>query len=150
MCLYRSVQYNPLRIAKDDIVCYKVVNVVWADRRKFKTKLLRSLHLLKRFETWYQDAPITLGETVSAEPEYTKQELEEIDKRYITIAEGFIHSFKTLDDAKTFVKRAYLSAYATIVKCVIPKGTYYFTGEDSNGVPGYASCQLKYVKVVQW
>jgi hypothetical protein len=123
---------------------------VWADRRKFKTKLLRSLHLLKRFETWYQYAPITLGETVSAEPEYTKQELEEINKQYCNIAEGFIHSFKTLDDAKAFVKDVYWSTYAIVVKCVIPKGTYYFSGEDSNGVPGYASCQLKYVKVVQW
>lgn len=149
MCLYRD-KYDPLKIAEDDIVCYKVVTVVKEGRYKFMTKVLRYLHLLKRFETWYQDAPVTIGETVSAEPEYTKEELEEIDNQYITIAEGFIHSFTKLNDAKTFVKCSSWATYSIVVKCVIPKGTYYFTGEDSNGVPNYASCQLKYVKVVQW
>ncbi len=148
MCLNRQLT-DKLSIASEDIVCYKVVAVPYDIRHKFKTKLLRLLHLWKHYETYFMDESITIGSTVIAQPVFTERILEHMDKHQTTIEEGFIHSYRKKEDARRFQKsRAYR---CDVVKCIIPKGTYYFTGAGNNSnslEPQYASTQIKYVKVI--
>lgn len=146
MCLDRD--RNPLQKATEDIVCYKVISFVWKERFETKTKILNRLCLLKRYESYCQNTPVTLGEISVAEPAYTKKQLEEISKHGDMLDCGFIHSFKNKGDAIAFKKSQYFEEFLVIVKCSIPKDTYYFTGLNNGNTDGYASCSLKYEKVI--
>ena len=145
MCLYRKLS-DKLSIASKDIVCYKVVVVPYDVRHKFKTKLLRLLHLWKHYETFFMNTEITIGSTVIAQPVSTERVLAHMDKYQDIIEGGFIHSYQKKKDAKRFQKsRAYR---CDVVKCIIPKGTYYFIGFDVDFIQQYASTQIKYVKPI--
>lgn len=146
MCLNRQLT-DKLSIASEDIVCYKVVAVPYDIRHKFKTKLLRLFHLWKRYETYFMDEPITIGSTVTARPILTEPVLKHVDKYETEIEEGFIHSYQKKEDAKHFQKSRAYNRCDTI-KCIIPKGTYYFTGKNGDCSLGYASTQIKYIKVI--
>lgn len=146
MCLNRNTQDNPLMIADRDIECFKVVRILRKDRDKRKTRILYRLRLLKHFKTFFQESPITIGKTVKASPVFDKDELDVINARRTTLNRGFIHSYKNPEDAQEALG---WFKYTILVKCIIPKGTYYFTGKDDDGNDNYASCAIKYVKVIK-
>ena len=83
--------------------------------------------------------------TFIATPKLSQECLDWIKDNKEVLEEGFIHSFKNKEDAITFAKTKY---GVDVVKCIIPKGTYYFEGINSDLTEGYASTQIKYVKVV--
>jgi len=145
MCLDRNLTKNPLKRADIDIVCYKVVEVPYLKRYKSTTWLLRKLKCFKDYETYYRRYPITFGKIFIAYPVFSEEELHFIDHNQHSIGEGFIHSFKNKDDAIKIAKRW---TYIDVVECIIPAGTYYFEGRNNGLTDGYASTQLKYVKVV--
>jgi len=145
MCLERDLTKNPLKLADTDIVCYKVVDIPGEKRFKFKTWLLRKLKRFKDYETHNWLYPITIGEIFIAYPVFSKEHLHIIDRNTKCIEGGFIHSFKNKDDA---IKLAKTGIYIDVVKCIIPVGTYYFEGKNSGFTDGYASTQIKYVKVI--
>lgn len=148
MCLERDIVNNPLRYATKEITCYKVIMVPYELRGKFKTKLLRLFGKFKHYETYFQDAPITIGTTAHAVPAYTKAELKSIERTESSLGAGFIHSFKHKKDAINFV-RIHINRNIALVKCIIPVGAYYFEGSDEwSDKEQYASTALKYVKVI--
>ena len=71
-----------------------------------------------------------------------------LEKPERKISRGFFHTYPDLLDAKKLFSHLSLqemfeySGY-TIVKCVIPKGTLYYTGVDDNNFKCYASRKLK-------
>lgn len=135
-------------VADKDIECYKVLTFRWEDRNKFKTKFLHKLGRLKDFQTLFQDAPVTIGEVVNASPVLSQFELYKINSYNPRLYEGFIHSYKHLLDASKSKRGSWCEEYQVIVKCIIPKGTYYFTGTNDEGYDNYASCAIKYIKIV--
>ena len=145
MCLDRDIQENPLKLAEEDIVCYKGVQIPHEEWFKVKTWILRKLKRFKNYKTYFSDDSIVIGQVFIAEPVLTKEELDIYDKRKSSLEGGFIHSFKNLKDARKFAK---WRGYVDVVKCIIPAGTYYFEGMNHDGTEGYASTQIKYIKVI--
>lgn len=135
-------------IADEDIECYKVLTFRWEDRNKFKTKILHKLGRLKDFQTLFQETPVTIGEVVNAFPVFSQVELNSINLYSTRLYQGFIHSYKHFSDAFRAKRYGWCRKYQVVVKCIIPKGTYYFTGENDDHKDNYASCAIKYVKVV--
>ena len=145
MCLNRKLE-DPLLEAKEDIICYKCVQIPYKNWFKLKTSILRFLKLIKCYQTYYTDIPIVVGNQISASPFRTLSDLKCIERYDKTIEEGFIHSFVSKKDAITYASER---TYVDVVKCVIPKGAYYFEGFNSiDCTPGYASTMIRYVKVV--
>ena len=145
MCLERDVNEDPLKRADVDIVCYKGVEIPYERWFKAKTWLLRKLKRFKEYRTYFSGDSITLGEIFVAQPVFNEEQLHTIDINSSFLEKGFIHSFKYKDAAIRFADR---SLYVDVVECIIPAGTYYFEGINSDGTYGYASTQLKYVKVI--
>ena len=145
MCLDRKLE-DPLLEAKEDIICYKCVQIPYKNWFKLKTSILRFLKLIKHYQTYYTDTPIVVGTQISASPFNTLSDLRFIEKYYRRIEEGFIHSFVSKKDAIAYASER---SYVDVIKCVIPKGAYYFEGFNSfDFTPGYASTKIKYVKVI--
>ena len=136
---------NPLLVADRDIECFKVVRVRRKDRNKRKTRILYKLGLLKHFETYYQEVPITVGKLAKAYPILDIDVLEVKNAISDRLGGGFIHSYQHIEDAKNLL----CFKNTVLIKCVIPKGTYYFTGVDDDNADNYASCSIKYVKVIK-
>jgi len=145
MCLSRDIKENPLKLAEEDIVCYKGVQIPCEKWYKIKTWVLRKLKRFKNYKTYFSDDNIVIGQVFIAEPVHSKEELDIYNKRISYLEGGFIHSFKNLKDAREFAK---WHDYVDVVKCIIPAGTYYFEGVNHNGTEGYASTQIKYIKVI--
>lgn len=145
MCLDRDIKENPLKLAEEDIVCYKGVQIPYEEWFKIKTWILRKLKRFKNYKTYFSDDSIVIGRVFVAEPVLSKEELDRCDKEDFSIEAGFIHSFKNLKDAREFAKRR---NYIDVVKCIIPAGTYYFEGLNHDFTEGYASTQIKYIKVI--
>lgn len=145
MCLIRRLN-EPLLEAKEDIVCYKAVQIPYKKWFKLKTSILRFFKLVKLYHTYYTEDSILIGEEFAAFPEHSFYDLGIIARNCVSIEGGFIHSFALKEDAVTFAKSRF---YMDVVKCIIPKGTYYFEGYNSlDNTPGFASTKIKYVKVV--
>lgn len=145
MCLERDIKENPLKLAERDIVCYKGVQVPYEKWFKIKTWILRKLRRFKDYKTYFSDDSVVIGQVFIAQPVLTKEELDIYNKRVLSLEGGFVHSFKRLKDAKGFAK---FRNSIDVVKCIIPAGTYYFEGVNHDGTEGYASTQVKYIKVV--
>ena len=145
MCLNRDILNRPLKKATEDIVCYKGVQVPYEQWRKIKTFVLRKLKRFKNYETYFTGDHVTIGMTFVATPELSQERLDWIKDNEEELEAGFVHSFKNKKDAIAFAK---VRNYIDVVKCIIPKGTYYFEGTNSDFTEGYASTQIKYVKVV--
>lgn len=60
--------------------------------------------------------------------------------------ENGLHSIEKIDDARTIVKK-YFTSDTVLVKCVIPRFSFYYVGEYC-GYNSYASSALKYVEIV--
>lgn len=145
MCLNRSITDNPLKEATEDIICYKGVQVPYEKWFKIKTFVLRKLKRFKDYKTYFTEDRVTIGMTFVAMPELSQERLDWTKDNEEVLEAGFVHSFKNKEDAIAFAKAR---TYIDVVKCIIPKGTYYFEGINSDYTKGYASTQLKYVKVI--
>ena len=127
MCLI--LQYLKPKIADKDIVCYKIV-------KKSKVKGVYKSGV-QRFE-------------------YTIRQLytNNIDIKYIniyikkyynifTIGVGMFHSYTNYLSPKLIPSSDYIT-----LKCIIPKGSYYFEGY-SNNLLLYASSQIKILEEIK-
>lgn len=123
MCL--EVKKPEIIVAKEDIVCYKVMIEFPGDKGAWQSPFL---HMVYKEGRTYE-----LGKKLNFTREY----------RYYTVEEGF-HSFANLSDALLFLnvyevrypwRFMGIGRYAyVIVKCIIPEGTTYAEGlfDDCN------------------
>ena len=126
MCLV--INHLEPKIADKDIVCYKLV-----ERTKikgiYKSHLLEFEYIIRRLYTNYFD--IKYADML-------------IKRRYsrFAIEEGMFHSYSSriypiLDSLPN----------CALLKCIIPKGAYYFKGYYGN-YPSYASSQIKILEEI--
>ena len=145
MCLSRIIGKNPLRIADEDIICYRGVQVNADDWDSLKVWWQRKRGRYNNYTTYFQMAPVVIGETFIAQPVLRPAKLEWIDCNEGELNGGFVHSFKNKKDAIEFAR---WRSHVDVVECIIPAGTPYFEGWNHDGSDGYASTKLKYVKVI--
>lgn len=107
--------------ATKDIVCYKILNCINGD--------LYSIYGKHKWEVG------TLYEAERAKPSYYDDE----------IKFGYFHSY----DKEIEINKYSLNSMQRVVRCIIPKGTYYYHGIHSDGREGYASKKLKVVHVFE-
>ena len=124
MCL-NIKWWSVKKIALTDIVCYKNVS--------------KDSQLTNVFKTPHRYALVRIGET------YKSELVRDIDGLFgdHSIEEG-LHSFIHLKDAQR--RSAFL-----IVKCIIPRGSRYYSGRwgyNKKAEKCYASNRLKYVEFV--
>ena len=121
MCL-RIVKDEKPRIAKKDILCYKVISSCGDGT----------------YQTYYQLTDVVIGET------YKSKVI--VRPNGTTIGVG-LHSYS---NKKALFQFNYdlLSDPIRGVKCIIPKGSTYYVG-DFCGDRSYASDQLTYVKIIR-
>jgi hypothetical protein len=152
MCLYTKANAAP-KVAEKDIECYKFL--IHFDKVGYKTPCQYT---------------VLNDNIVEGKTDFKAKGLQRITKTgrhdthnnicrtYIEVGSGFIHTFITLSDAETFVKkwqsvsldRAWTPC--VIFKCVIPKGTEYYKGYLStiNGKDDcYASPRIRFVEKVK-
>lgn len=115
MCLTLRSTFSFKRIALTDIKCYKFLD---NNRGELTTP--------------YMDSPVEIGEEYKSE----------LYKNGFNGVEIGLHSFATYEDAR---KKGGYCGYHTIVECVIPRGSRYYSGTFSV-YKSYASNKLKYIK----
>jgi len=116
------------KCATRDIVCYKVF-VISLDDFLQPTVINSMYHRT--------NVPWKIGVTKTAEK-----------SPFIYCGEvkgGYFHSYRDWVDAQQIIKRGDGTRRLMVFKCVIPKGTWYYTGIHSDGFDGYASKQLRIV-----
>jgi hypothetical protein len=122
MCL-RSKTNIP-EIAKEDIVCYKIIERVSSNK----------------YKSPYQGDEIIFNKTIIASKptkKFNMMPTVDVDLKTIIgyyIGEGFIHAFIIKENAKCSVLNHYYFLNfegTTIVKCIIPKGSRYFISIDN-------------------
>lgn len=135
MCLYSK---NNPRIAKRNIVCYKVL-------RKWLSVSTYSKYMTS--ETIV--TPITLDNvTVKIEGSYkaTGTELKQKVTSGYVYSRGFIHTFKNVSDALEFAEICKANSDSVlsfiIYYCIIPKNTKYVKGKDEHNYESYASKKI--------
>lgn len=100
-----------------EIECYKVVEVC-----------------NNRYYTPYMSAYVEIGKTYKSK----------LKKNRNYVDDG-LHSFSDFEEAKAFI--SYWGSDFILVKCVIPKYSFYYVG-SFDGIGAYASSKLKYVEKV--
>lgn len=138
MCLFLKKDKDTIKQAKKDIPCYKVLSC-------YGTHQLRT-----PFMGDFVDYGLTvkaLGENKGPK-EFSDWEEGSLKFSRKLMGEGFIHTFKTIEDADiTLMSHDYPIYHPVLVKCVIPKGTWYYEGEfEYTGSASYASQSLRYGK----
>jgi hypothetical protein len=93
-----------------------------------------SLDNTTEFLTPYRNVKISMGETY----------VSDLVKEDTGVNIG-IHSFKSLDDIISHTKK--LMKNTVIIKCIIPKNSTYYIGENNNYI-NYASNAITYVEKV--
>lgn len=136
MCLTKTKRLP--RIAIKDIVVYKVL-----------------LEVDDNLLTPYQDYPVEIGKTYTGSFKecYSSTGLLHKIYHYIcsifnkNITGGYIHSYYDEQAAK-ICSKYWCRFYPTyVVKCVIPKGSIYFIGENGREC---ASIKLRYDEIVSY
>ena len=127
MCLY--VTHLEPEIADKDIICYKLVKRTEI-KGVYKSNIQRFEYIIRQLYTNYFD--IKYADMF-------------IKRRYnlFAIEEGMFHSYAS----NLYPILSPLPRYA-LLKCIIPKGAYYFEGyfDDS---PSYASSQIKILEEIK-
>lgn len=146
MCIYLTKKNSTPKVARKDIVCYKLVEDIHAYGRYSKVAY-----------TPFMGVCVTLGETYDAFGQRTIHEFDEFDTPHGCythyFSEGAIHTFKTLDGVEKFCNE-YNHTYGIgcdckVVKCIIRKGTEYFSGVfEGTRIPCYASSSLTYTEEI--
>lgn len=122
MCLCSET--NIPKIAKKDIVCYKIIERI--SNNEYKSP--------------YQGDEIIFNKTIIASKPPKKFNIMpdvDIDLKTINdyyIGEGFIHAFIATRDARNHYYYFLCREGATIVKCIIPKGSRYFVNIDNTEI----------------
>ena len=126
MCLV-TIQLEP-KIADKDIICYKLVKRTEI-KGVYKSNIQRFEYIIRQLYTNYFD--IKYADML-------------IKKRYnlFAIENGMFHSYAS---NVYFILKPL--QYCTLLKCIIPKGAYYFKGYYGN-YPSYASSQIKILKEI--
>lgn len=146
MCIYLTEKNSTPKVARKDIVCYKLVEDVRAYGRYSKIAY-----------TPFMGYCVSLGETYDAMGQRTIHEFDEYDAPHGCythyFSEGGIHTFKTLEGVEKFCN-GYSHTYGigcgcSVVKCIIRKGTEYFSGVfEGTRIPCYASSSLTYTEEI--
>lgn len=131
MCLELK-WWSRIRVAKKDIVCYKVVT------SEYKTPYYD--YTMKPKPGYEYMADFNLG--------VIKVEFDSYGNR--TVGDGVFHTLKDMDAAKEYlwvVKFEKVDDEAKILKCIIPKGSMYVKGTtDWRKHVSYGS---KYLKIIE-
>ena len=128
MCLV-TTQLEP-KIADKDIICYKLV-----ERTKikgiYKSHFLEFEYIIRRLYKNYFD--IKYADML-------------IKRRYrqFAIEEGMFHSYTS-----SIYPMLSPSPYYALLKCIIPKGAYYYEGYFYD-LPSYASSQIKILEEIKY
>lgn len=153
MCLL--ISNKKVRVAKDDIVCYKIV----------KKKGDRFVTPFRETEISYNIIAGT--ENFKAKVDKIRRDLYGVPKiphvylnygrsrqKNYKVEDGFIHTYKNLPDAIRLMKYDYI-AYAMeddeelrLFKCIIPKGCKYYAGKTWGEDESYASKEIKFVEEI--
>ena len=128
MCL---ILFEPKpEIATEDIICYKTGRLAGNVRDVLISEIAEFKYTF--YETYDNgipdpaDAPITKIQGANI------------------VAAGLFHSYASTSSIGNIYKRA-------IVKCVIPKGAYYFTGGvNSYFIRGYASSKIRVESIISY
>ena len=125
MCLF--INHLEPKIADKDIVCYKLV-----ERTKikgiYKSKYQEFEYVIRQLYTNYFDI------------KYIDMLIKRRYSRF-AIEEGMFHSYTNYLLAITILPNL------VVLKCIIPKGAYYFEGYFGN-YPSYASSQIRILEEI--
>ena len=126
MCLF--INHLEPKIADKDIICYKLVKRTEI-KGVYKSNIQRFEYIIRQLYTNYFDI------------KYVDML---IKKRYnlFAIENGMFHSYAS---NVYFILKPL--QYCTLLKCIIPKGAYYFKGYYGN-YPSYASSQIKILEEI--
>ena len=102
-------------VAERDIECYKMVT---------RTRCMRR----GKYLSWFRDFEYRLGEEYR-EPKFETAAVLDPDSGEGSISRGF-HSYA---DESFACKQEDKISRAVIIRCVIPKGAYYYKSSDSDG-----------------
>lgn len=150
MCL-KVVSNVPLK-AEKDIVCYKIlVDHKDEDETDYLKKNPTMSSYTSPFFNYHISKQVLSGKALMRPKECwpASKEIGDVwtlSKGYkYSINEGAIHVMATLEEAKEYADwiSLYFRKTCQIFKCVIPAGTQYYLGEDTNGCSGYASWAIK-------
>ena len=131
MCLY--VNHLEPKIADKDIICYKHVK-----RTKIKGVYVSSI---KRFEYVIRQS-YTNYTNIKCTPAIIKH-IQVANYSFLNyIEEGMFHSYVHWLPTMSIISSNYV-----VLKCIIPKGAYYFKGY-SKSIPCYASSQIKILEEI--
>lgn len=160
MCLIIDEQNAKLKIANEDIVCYKLV-------KKVEQEYINLLHWIEKFS---KRTPLTYHKTFFVSPYYNeiyepntvkvnktriqkrKVKQHEHDPKVWRIGGGVLHTFKDVKSAKKYYEDSGIAFRNSndaiqylILKCIIPKGTKYYNGKMDcyETYYSYASKSLK-------
>lgn len=155
MCLYSDT--NEIKIAKNDIVCYKVIqNIkdVNPSVLEYKTYFID----LDKFNCDFEDVyyvtpfytcPVIFGKVYHEELfEQTVREIFSFkpEKSLYTEFNGnMFHSYMDKDSCSCIEVEG-----AIIVKCIIPKGSKYIVGEDYDINLCYGSETIIYKEIIEY
>lgn len=128
MCL---ILFEPKpEIATEDIICYKTGHLIGSKRDVLVSEIVEFKYTF--YETYDNGIPNP------ADAPITKIQGTDV------VAVGLFHSYASTSSIGNIYKRA-------IVKCVIPKGAYYFTGGvNGYGTRGYASSKIRVESVITY
>ena len=157
MCLIIDEQNAKMKIANEDIVCYKIVKQV-------EKEYINPLHWLEEKLQLSKRTPLTYYKTVFMSPYFNeiyepntvkvnktriqkrKVKQHEHDPKVWRIGGGVLHTFKDIKSAKKYyVDYIGNAVQYMILKSFIPKGTKYYDGKMDchETYYSYASKSLK-------
>ena len=132
MCLF--INHLEPKIANKDIVCYKLVK-----RTKikgiYKSSFQKFEYVIRQLYTNNLDIRFADKVIKNLCPSYPHHGI-------YAIEEGMFHSYTNYMPFELFT-----SPDETILKCIIPKGAYYFEGYFDD-CPSYASSQIKILEEI--
>ena len=125
MCLF--INHLEPKIADKDIVCYKLVKRTKV-KGVYKSNIQKFEYIIRQLYTNYFDI------------KYVDML---IKRRYnlSAIEEDMFHSYENYLSAITILPNL------VVLKCIIPKGAYYFEGYFGN-YPSYASSQIRILEEI--
>jgi len=130
MCLNLNINAKKHK-AKSDLVCYKIA---------------RKDSINSRLVTYFQMAKISIGKTYTSEL-FRYSVADRFNNKRSAYVDFGLHSFKTYEQALMFYTDRDYVVGICLIKCVIPKGAWYYEGLFST-YDSYASSNLRYDEIV--
>ena len=156
MCLIIDEQNAKMKIANEDIVCYKLVKKVereynpihWAEKLRFSKRTPLTYYKTVFMSPYYNE----IYEPNTVKVNKTRIQKRKHDHKIWRIGGGVLHTFKDIESAKKyyvdsgiFMESIDEAVQYLILKCFIPKGTKYYDGKMDcyETYYSYASKSLK-------